>query len=824
MPADRSGIDGSDQLAGRRWRLVQAPSCATALDHFGILVLMPEIDAVLTAVAPTFTEAEAASLGHEHFGVIANGARSLGSERDQTFLLTQDDEPVGVLKVSNVAESTATLDMEALVVRHIERVDPGLPIAKPLMHLAATDPDDALSYRAKAPNGDSIHWARLYPVMPGRMRSEPSSLSDRAIIAWGETVARLAKAMRGFSHPSAHRAIPWDLKSMPLVRDMLPSIRQPAWRKAAEQALDRYDLTIAPAWDSLRAQVVHGDLNIDNALVDDDGNITGIIDFGDMTHSALITDLASVIDSLVLDRSGEETFRVARLVLDGYQRVTPLETAELRMISDAWAARAAAGLGIASWRVAQGLADAEFAERDLATLYPILKHIIDTGFDEAAALVSGIRAVTSNRQSLATRREAAFGPAMEPLTYDEPLMVDRAAGVWMWDTNGERFLDAYNNVPCVGHAHPRVTEAIARQSRLVNTHMRYLHPAAIELAERLIETTPPELDTVLYVNSGTEANDLAWRLARHVTGRRGALCTNYAYHGISEAIAPFSPETLALGPAADSEYARQISEHVERWLPPDAYRGEHLDATAFNAALARLQAKGLPPAAVILDGVLQSDGVRVPTPAYVADLARRTRETGALWIADEVQGGHGRTGEHMWSFERFGITPDFITLGKPMGNGHPMAALITRREYLEGFASESVIFSTFGGNPVSAAAGLAVLDVLRDERVLPRVSRTGEALRHAVREATADAGVIGEVRGVGLANGIEVVRDQASKTPNATVANSLKNALKRNGVLVGTTGADGNVLKVRPPLAFTEAEVPIFVAALTKSLNELGLS
>lgn len=782
---------------------------------------MPEIDAVLTALPPEFTETEAAQLGQDHFGVSADGAVSLGSERDQTFLLTRDEAPVAVLKVSNSAESVDTLDMEALVVRHIERVDPTLPVAKPLMHLEASDPDDALSYRAKAPARDAIHWARLYPVIPGRMRSEPSSLSDPAIIAWGETVGRLAKAMRGFSHPRAHRTIPWDLKSMPLVRDMLPSIRRPEWRRAAEQALDRYDQTIAPAWDSLRAQVVHGDLNIDNALVDDDGFITGVIDFGDMTHTALITDLASVIDSLVLDREGDETFRVARLVLDGYQRITPLEADELRLISDAWAARAAAGIGIASWRVAEGLADAEFAERDLEALYPILQHIIDTGFDEAAKLVGGIRPVGSDRGALTQRREAALGPAMEPLTYDEPLLVERASGVWMYDANGDRFLDAYNNVPSVGHAHPRVTEAIARQSRLVNTHMRYLHPTAIELAERLIETTPPELDTVLYVNSGTEANDLAWRLARHVTGRRGALCTNFAYHGISEAIAPFSPETLALG-ATPTPYAQQISEHVERWLPPDAYRGQHLDEGEFTAALDRLVSKDVPPAAVILDGVMQSDGVLVLTKEYVADLARRTREAGALWIADEVQGGHGRTGEAMWSFERFGITPDFVTLGKPMGNGHPMAAVITRRAYLEGFAAESVIFSTFGGNPVSAAAGLAVLDVLRDERILPRVVATGIALRTAILAATASSECIGDVRGMGLANGIEIVTSRDSQTPDPATAGHLKNALKRNGVLVGTTGAHGNVLKVRPPLAFTEREVPVFVDALAKSLREVA--
>ena len=270
-------------------------------------------------------------------------------------------------------------------------------------------------------------------------------------------------------------------------------------------------------------------------------------------------------------------------------------------------------------------------------------------------------------------------------------------------------------------------------------------------------------------------------------------------------------------------FTGRLSEHVERWHPADAYRGQHLDSTEFEAALARLDAKGLPPAAVILDGVMQSDGIQVLAPEYVGDLVRRTHDAGALWIADEVQGGHGRTGEAMWSFQRFGITPDFVTLGKPMGNGHPMAAVITRRELLEGFADETVVFSTFGGNPVSAAAGLAVLDVLDDERVLPRVVVAGEALRAAIGEVAADASCIGDVRGMGLANGIEIVTDRDSKAPDAATAAALRNALKRHGVLVGTTAAAVNVIKVRPPLAFTDREVPLFVDALVASLRELDL-
>jgi 4-aminobutyrate aminotransferase-like enzyme len=345
---------------------------------------------------------------------------------------------------------------------------------------------------------------------------------------------------------------------------------------------------------------------------------------------------------------------------------------------------------------------------------------------------------------------------------------------------------------------------------VLNTNLRYLHGSAIELAERLVATCPPGLDTVFFVNSGSEANDLAWRLATTFTGNAGGLCTTHAYHGISHAIAPFSPETLA--PAL-------LPAHIERWTPTDTYRRLHTDTSGFAAALDQLASRGVAPAMTILDGVLQSDGIYDLEPAYVRELVRLTHAAGGLWVADEVQGGHGRTGDEMWSFQRFGIEPDFVTLGKPMGNGHPVAAVITRSEIAERFAADTVFFSTFGGNQVSVAAAHAVLDVLHDERVLPRVQAAGSALRAAVRAATADVECIGDVRGMGLANAIEVVTDRSSREPDAARAAALKNALRRNGVLVGTTGPAANVLKVRPPLAFTEAEVAMFVDALSRSLE-----
>jgi 4-aminobutyrate aminotransferase-like enzyme/Ser/Thr protein kinase RdoA (MazF antagonist) len=775
------------------------------------------IDPVLSSPPVLMSAAGACEVAAETFSVRAAQAKDLGSERDQTFMLLDGaGTAVAVMKVSNPAENPLTLDMEALGARHAARMDPTLRIALPRQVPGSAAGTGASAFRAATEHSGVTQWVRMYDVEPGRGRTEAATLSDPSLVAFGETTARLARALRGFIHSSAIRTLPWDVQHAAACRPMLSTITDAHARATVEAVLDRYDAVVAPRFGSLRAQVIHGDLTIDNVLLDDAGLVSAIIDFGDMTHSALVSELAVLLDSLGNGRDPAELFRVARLVLDGYQRITPLEDEELSLLPELWATRSAVTVAIGAWRASQGLENPEFAERYTAASLVMIDHIVGTGWERCAELLGAPRKLTpqsSAPTTLEQRRQDAFGPAMEPLSYAEPIEMASADGVWMVDTAGRRYLDMYNNVPSIGHAHPRVTSAVNRQWRTLNTNMRYLHHGAVELAERLLEQCPPSLDTVLFVNSGSEANDLAWRLATMHTGNTGGLCTEFAYHGISAAMAPFSPETLPVGPNQTP---------VERWAPTDTYRGMHTDTAQFRAALERLAGRGLAPAITILDGVLQSDGVYDLDPEYVQELLRLTHQAGGLWVADEVQGGHGRTGDAMWSFQRFGIVPDMVTLGKAMGDGQPVGALITRRDIAESYARETVFFSTFAGNQVSMAAATAVLDVLEDERVLPRVQATGEALRRAVREATAADDRVGDVRGMGLANAIEIVTDRSSATPDAQAAGRIKDGLRSRGVLVGTTGPARNVLKLRPPLAYTEELVPTFTDALAATLADAG--
>lgn len=740
----------------------------------------------MTGVRPRLGAAEAVAIAGELFGVRAESARDLGSERDRSFLLAgADGAPVAVLKVSNASEDPEVLDMEAGAALWVAEVDPELRVAVPRAALR----DGAL--RAKWRD----HWVRLYDVLPGHARSEAAGLSDEALVGWGATDARLARALRGYFHPRAQRVLPWDVSHALTARSMLADVRDSATRATVSRTLDAFAARAVPVWPRLRAQILHADLTLDNVLTDDDGRIIGIVDFGDMSHTTLVADLASVLDSVAVGRQPDDLLRVARLVLDGYQRHTPLEDDELQVLGVAWAARSALTIAISSWRVAQGLEERAFAERFNAECLQVIEALEQTGWDEVARELGAAPSAAPDA-SLESRRARAFGPAIDPLFYgDDPIQAVSAEGVWITDATGARLLDAYNNVPCVGHAHPRVTTAIARQSARINTHTRYLHPTAIALSERLAATCPPELDTVFLVNSGSEANDLAWRMATAVTGRRGGLCTDFAYHGITEAIAALSPEGWLDGIGPD---------HVERWLPDG-------DATKHEHAIQRLQEeRGHGLAATILDGLITSDRIDDLDAAYVRQLVAQTHAAGGLYIADEVQAGHGRTGDALWSFTRAGVTPDFVTLGKPMGNGHPVAAVITKSEIAQQLVGRSALFSTFGGNPVSAAAAMAVLDVIEDERVLDRVQRTGHALREALRAIGHPD--VRAVRGAGLAIGVEL--------PTEAHARATRDRMRRAGVLVGTTGRESNILKLRPPLAFADEHVALVAGALAAALPD----
>jgi 4-aminobutyrate aminotransferase-like enzyme/Ser/Thr protein kinase RdoA (MazF antagonist) len=771
-----------------------------------------ETPGVLHVSPPGLTLDDARRIARTCFGIHGE-ARELVSERDQNFVV-RGDGPAWVLKVSNVAEDRSVIEMEVAAIDHVARIDPGLPVPQ-----ARRMPDGRTI--AEVTVADARHLVRMIPFLPGH-HAQPSELDERTIRRIGVVVARLARAMRGFFHPAAGRVIEWDQKHLLGLAEHAVLVTDPSRRALVDRVLERFRQRVAPVLPSLRAQVIHNDMTLDNMLLDAAGNVTGIIDFGDMAHTATVLDVPATLQSLVRER--DDLFGVAGAFLQGYTSVLPLEDEEAELVGDLLAGRMLQTILISAWRTRQ------FPDNDYITgwaepAWALLDQLARVGWDEASRrlAVAARSPILPHRgatpmpdKELLARRTRVLGSALEPVSYRRPLHLERGRGAWLYDADGRAYLDAYNNVPVVGHAHPRVVDAVARQVALLNTNTRYLYVSIVELAERIVASMPPGLDTVMFVNSGSEANDLAWRLATIATGETGGLVTDWAYHGVTAAIADFSPSEWGPGQRPTS---------VETFPAPDTYRGPYADPVkgaaaarrGMRAAVEQLASRHIRPAALFIDSLLTSDGIFVPPAETVAAALAAAREAGALYVADEVQAGHGRAGDGLWGFAAWGVTPDIVTLGKPMGNGHPIAAVVTRADLADRLAEQTTFFSTFGGNPVACVAALAVLDVLADEQLVENATAVGGWLRGQLAALAGHHPAIGDVRGRGLMIGVELV-DPATNKPAGDLAQRVRDEMRERGVLIGTTRREANVLKIRPPLCIRRDEAPLIVSTLDEVL------
>ncbi len=395
----------------------------------------------------------------------------------------------------------------------------------------------------------------------------------------------------------------------------------------------------------------------------------------------------------------------------------------------------------------------------------------------------------------------------------------RGSGVWLFDPQGQAYLDVYNNVPHVGHAHPIVVRAVQSQAAILATHTRYLHSGILEYAERLIAKAPKRLDACIFVNSGSEANDVAWRMARFATGHGGALVLQNAYHGITDAVAALTP-----GVGAPREpHVVTIASPPPGLQTHEAAGSAQLAAARENVdgALRTLAERGLRPAAFYIDTALTSSGVYDPPPAWAEAVSQRIRAAGGLIVADEVQYGMGRPGSHFWGFERRGLDPDIVTMGKPVANGYPMGVVIANRGLIEAFQERFGFFSTFGGNAVAAAAGLAVLDVLEREQLMANAAGTGEYLRRRLQAVAAGHRCLGELRGAGLLYGLQVnaVGGHTARQCAKQIINLLASEYR---VLIGYEGPDADILKLRPPMPFRSEHADRLVDAIDAAAARVG--
>jgi 4-aminobutyrate aminotransferase-like enzyme len=426
--------------------------------------------------------------------------------------------------------------------------------------------------------------------------------------------------------------------------------------------------------------------------------------------------------------------------------------------------------------------------------------------------------MATNAELLA-RREKLLGPNVR-VFYDEPVQLVRGLGVWVYDADGRKYLDCYNNVPHVGHCHPHVIEAICKQAATLNTHTRYLHEGILNYVERLVATFDDAITSAIMVCTGSEANDVALRMAQAVTGKTGIIATNHTYHGNTSAVSQLSTTKPPIG---------GFGGHIRHVSAPDSYRPTGGDATTHAKAFAdeveqacqSLIASGSGVSGMIICPTFVNEGFPDLQSGFLDGAISAVRKAGGVIIADEVQPGFGRIGTHFWGHQKAGFTPDIATMGKPMGNGHPVAAVATSLEIMGAFRNAFGYFNTFGGNPVSCAAANAVLDVIEAEHLQAKAKETGDHTRAGLKKLAEKHSIIGDVRGSGLAIGAELVLDRKTKTPAKAEADRIVNMMRKHGVLMGSNGIAYNVLKIRPPLQFGKAEADLMLSTLDTCLQAL---
>ncbi|MCG3141009.1 MAG: Acetylornithine/succinyldiaminopimelate aminotransferase [Anaerolineae bacterium] len=776
---------------------------------------------MLVVKRPKFSIESAQTLARDIFGMVAT-ATPLPSERDQNFKLDAADGATYVLKIAHPDETRARLEFENLALERLTR-ETGLAIFP-----RALLTRDGAAIAEIADEHGATFLARALTFLPGKPLAHIQKPRAALWYDLGLTLAKMDLALAPLEHPAMVRFIQWDAAHAPLaIQQNLEFVADAAQRATLENFLARFQQSAAPHLPALRRSVIYNDANDYNLLIQNE-RVSGVIDFGDMLYSYTANDAAIACAYAMLDR--DDPFEVAREILRGYQAAFPLTADERAALPELILLRLALSVSVCArqknqephnpylaiseapaWRLLTRLA--EYAPSEFAA------RILDGGRDE-----NMWRIPARAQDELLQLRRALVGPSLS-LAYRAPLKIVRGLGQYLYDETGAAYLDCVNNVCHVGHCHPRVVRAGQRQMEILNTNTRYLHDNLVAYAQRLTATLPAPLTVCFFTNSGSEANELALRLARTYTRRRAVVCMDHAYHGNTQAALDVSPYKFNGRGGAGKPDATHIAPLPDTWRGPlraDDPRAAEKYADAAGALFERLHHEKSAAAAFIAESISGCGGQVFFPPGYLARVYEYARAAGAVCIADEVQVGFGRVGSHMWAFEKQNVAPDIVTFGKPAGNGHPLGGVITTPEIAAAFANGMEYFNTFGGNPVSCAIGLAVLNVIETENLRQHALDVGTYWLEQLRALQTRHALIGDVRGQGLFIGIELVRDRQTLEPATRAASEIIERARQRRVLLSTDGPFANVIKIKPPLVFTRANADEMVAVLDDALQALN--
>ncbi len=768
---------------------------------------------------PTLSALEAGEIAETRFGV-SGRLEPLPSWADQNFRIDASDGQSFVLKIANPSESRVFLEAQNEALRWIATRDPSLLVPRPISTRSG-------EFLARVTTKAGVeHHVRLLKYLTGELMSN-AQRSPVLLRSLGELLARVDAALEGFKHPGARRVHLWDLANAPdVIQQFLSCIDSAADRALVRRLAARYGGLVSSV--PLRRSVIHADGNDCNVLVgsvDGEAAAVGLIDFGDMVESSVVFEVAVAATYATL--GSNDPLEAIADVASGYHVERPLEDHEIEILHGLVVLRLCVSVVLsamrkrdrpddpyltisedAAWRVLRAMESLSPARTEA-----VVRASCDLPRVSAGADLPGGEALRLRRRHL--------GPNLS-LAYGTPLRIVRGSMQYLYDDADREFLDCVNNVCHVGHCHPRVVDALSGQAKLLNTNTRYLHDGLVTYAARLVSMLPDPLSVCYLVCTGSEANDLALRLAAAHTGSNDVVVVDGAYHGNTRSLIDISPYKHD-GPGGNGAPA-----HVHKVLMPDRFRGPHRDARTAGDLYAREVAKVVEELTQRSGGIasffcesLLSCGGQIELPdEFLARAYAAVRHRGGVCVADEVQVGFGRVGTHFWGFETQGVIPDIVTMGKPIGNGHPLAAVVTTPRIAASFDNGMEYFNTFGGNPVSCAVGHAVLDVIQDEGLQEHALRVGERLRLGLEELEGQHEAIGDVRGRGLFLGVEFVEERNSRAPSASLARLVVENLKGRGILVSTDGPAHNVIKIKPPMVFTETNADDLVAALDEVLSE----
>jgi 4-aminobutyrate aminotransferase-like enzyme/Ser/Thr protein kinase RdoA (MazF antagonist) len=772
--------------------------------------------------APRLKPERAQAFARDVFGV-DGPVRPLPSYIDQNFLVGTEDGPRWVLRIANAEEEEAVLDFQNQVMIRLAERGPGVaPAVRPSRQgrrIETVDIDGVL------------HLARMVSYLTGPLLADARHVCAATWQSLGALLGRIDRALAEMTHPAMDRDLRWNVARSDWTVMWNHLFTSSKRRQLVEYVQLQFLGHVRRLLPDLPHAVIYNDANDRNIVVRDEPDgaiVTGVFDFGDVVHTARVFEPAIACAYAVLDQP--DPLGVIGAVVKGYHDVVPLTDAEFEALFPAVCMRLATSVAVSALD-AELEPGNDYIRVTEAPAWRTLDRLaaIDPATAEATIRASCARGSPADptlpKEKVLELRQRFLGPSLS-LHYDDPIEIVRGRGQYLFDKGGRAYLDCVNNVCHVGHCHPAVVEAAVRQIGTLSTNTRYLHDTIVRYARRLASLLPDPLSVCFLVNSGSEANELALRLARTYTGRWDMIAVQHGYHGHTSSLVDLSPYKHD-GPGGTG---------APDWLHavpcPDTYRGLYREtdpdaASKYAAhvakAIEKAQQSGREIAGFIAEPIIGCGGQIVPPDRYLQEAYSHVRAAGGVCIADEVQIGFGRVGTHLWAFEAQGVVPDIVTLGKPIGNGHPMAAVVTTPAIAAAFHTGMEFFSTFGGNPVSCAIGMAVLDVLESEELQAHALCVGRHLHDGFRSLAGRHDAIGDVRGRGLFLGVELVKSRDTREPAPDLLAAVIERCRATGVLLSSDGPDDNVLKIKPPMPFMQTDADLLVSVFDRCLGDVAV-